>query len=357
MAQQLTIKQIAQKAGVSVGTVDRILHNRGNVSAEAMKAVQDVLETCNYRRNLHTSAVAFKKTGKSLKLVVAIPFSAKGEYWDLVAEGIRKGLTEYGDISMECVFAFYDQFDSYSCKKKYDEILEENFSAAIIAPTFVQETTEFCKQLESRDIPYIFVDGRIPDCNPVACYMADQHACGCLMARMIEAFTPKEAEVAIFLPKRIGTLMSNNSLVRSQSFRDYYSTINPSRVVREAYYTTDDPQQNILEIKEFIAKYPLVKGIAVMISTGYLISDALTSLDCHDICVGGYDVTHGNERCVTNDSLTFVINQHPEQQGFNAVESLLHYLMYGVLDENLRELLPIDVVLKENIFFWDEKIR
>jgi hypothetical protein len=31
--------------------------------------------------------------------------------------------------------------------------------------------------------------------------------------------------------------------------------------------------------------------------------------------------------------------------------------MYGVLDENLRELLPIDEVLKENIFFWDEKIR
>lgn len=357
MAQQLTIKQIAQKAGVSVGTVDRILHNRGNVSAEAMKAVQAVLETCNYRRNLHTSAVAFKKTGKSVKLVVAIPFSAEGEYWDLVADGIRKGLTEYGDISMECVFAFYDQFDSYSCKKKYDEILEDKFSAAIIAPTFVEETTEFCRQLEARDIPYVFVDGRIPDCNPIASYMADQYACGCLMARMIEAFTPQDAEVAIFLPKRVGTLMSNNSIVRSESFREYYSEINPSRVLKEAYYTTDDPQQNILEINEFFAEHPRVKGIAVMISTGYLISDALMAVGYQDICVGGYDITYGNERCVMADSLTFVINQHPEQQGFNAVESLLHYLMYGVLDQNLRELLPIDVVLKENISFWDEKIR
>ncbi len=38
-----------------------------------------------------------------------------------------------------------------------------------------------------------------------------------------------------------------------------------------------------------------------------------------------------------------------EQQGFNALESMLHYLLYGTPDSNMRELLPIDVVLRENI--------
>ena len=349
MAQQLTIKQIAQKAGVSVGTVDRILHNRGNVSSEAMKAVQQVLDSCNYRRNIHTSAVAFKKTGKSLRLVAAIPFSQKGEYWDLVYEGICKGLHEYGDISIDCNFAFFDQFDSFSCRKVFDGILEEKFSAVIIAPTFVEETKAFCQQLDSRGIPYVFVDGKIADCRPIATYMADQTACGRLMARMTEAFTPSDAEVAIFLPKRTGTLMSNNSLVRTEAFREHYSMINHSRTIREGYYTTGDPEANVKELREFFNSYPGVKSIAVMISTGYLISDALVRLGLKDICVGGYDVTHGNERCIREDSLTFIINQHPQQQGFNCIESLLHFLLYGSPDSNLKELQHIDVILKENI--------
>ena len=349
MAQQLTIKQIAQKAGVSVGTVDRILHNRGSVSAEAMEAVQAVLRTCNYRKNIHKSAVAFKKSGRSVSLVVAIPSSPVGEYWDLVRKGISRGLNEYGDITIDCKFAFYNQFDSFSCQEAFNSILESNVSSVIISPIFVDETIRFCNELDKRGVPYFFVDGNIPECHPVGTFMADQAVCGRLMARMVDSFTPADAEVAIFLPKRVGALMSNNSLIRTRSFREHYAAINPSRVLKEGYYSTDNPDNNILEINEFFRENPNVKGIAVMISTGYLISDALAAVSRADVCVGGYDVTDGNARCIREDSLTFIINQHPEQHGFNCVESLLHYLLYGSMDSNPHKALSIDVVLKENI--------
>ena len=350
MAQQLTIKQIAEKAGVSVGTVDRILHNRGSVSEEAMKAVQEVLHTCKYRKNIHKSAIAFKKTGKTISLMVVIPYSNEGEYWDLVKKGIIKGLSEYGDITIDCKFAHFNQFDSFSCREAYNSILGGAFSAAIIAPTFVEETREFCKKLdEDGKVPYVFVDGNIEDCKPVGSYMADQGACGRLMARMIDAFTPAEAEVAIFLPKRVGTLMSNNSILRTKFFRDHYSYINPDRVLKEGYYSSNNPENNVQEIRHFISENPKVKGVAVMISTGYMISDALATENRTDICVGGFDATHGNVRSINEDSLTFIINQHPEQQGFNCVESILHYILYGSKDENVKETLPIDVVMKENI--------
>ena len=39
-----TIKDIARMAGVSAGTVDRVLHNRGDVSFESMAKVQKVLK-------------------------------------------------------------------------------------------------------------------------------------------------------------------------------------------------------------------------------------------------------------------------------------------------------------------------
>ena len=349
MAQQLTIKQIAQKAGVSVGTVDRILHNRGSVSAEAMQAVHEVLKTCEYRRNLHTSAVAFKKTGKSVKLAIVIPYSTKGEYWDFVKEGMLRGLKEYGDISVDCSFVYYNQRDSYSYKKAFDEILSENFAAVIVGPIFIEETIAFCDKLDQRGVPYLFVDGNVSQCHSVASYMANQDSCGRLMARMIEAFTPYGEEVAIFLPKLAGMQMSNNSLARKVAFLDHYSRLNPMRVLKECYYTTDNPDVSVTEMKDFLAENPNVKGIAVMLSTGYVVSDALSAINRSDVAVGGFDITHGNERCIKNGSLTFVINQHPEQQGFNSVEAALYFLLYGTLDGYNRDLLPIDIVLKENI--------
>ena len=39
-----TIKDIARMAGVSAGTVDRVLHNRGDLSAASREKVQKVLD-------------------------------------------------------------------------------------------------------------------------------------------------------------------------------------------------------------------------------------------------------------------------------------------------------------------------
>ena len=61
MAKQVKIKDIAQLAGVSAGTVDRILHNRGNVSEKSREAVEKVLAEVGYKYNIHASAISFRK--------------------------------------------------------------------------------------------------------------------------------------------------------------------------------------------------------------------------------------------------------------------------------------------------------
>ena len=48
MGKTYRIKDIAELSGVSTGTVDRILHNRGKVSEEAQKKVEKVLKEIDY---------------------------------------------------------------------------------------------------------------------------------------------------------------------------------------------------------------------------------------------------------------------------------------------------------------------
>ena len=59
--QKLRIKDIAVLAGVSEGTVDRVLHNRGDVSAKSREAVTKVLDEMNYSPNLLARSLASKK--------------------------------------------------------------------------------------------------------------------------------------------------------------------------------------------------------------------------------------------------------------------------------------------------------
>lgn len=53
-----TIKMIAERAGVSIGTVDRVLHDRPYVKAEVRERVLQVLEELDYHPNRMASALA-----------------------------------------------------------------------------------------------------------------------------------------------------------------------------------------------------------------------------------------------------------------------------------------------------------
>ena len=63
------ISDIARMAGVSVGTVDRILHNRGKVSKTAQEKVNRVLQEVEYRPNLMARSLALKKQFNILKII------------------------------------------------------------------------------------------------------------------------------------------------------------------------------------------------------------------------------------------------------------------------------------------------
>ena len=64
-----TIKDIARMAGVSAGTVDRVLHNRGDVSAASREKVQKVLDEIDYHPNMFAIGLAAKKRYRVLCII------------------------------------------------------------------------------------------------------------------------------------------------------------------------------------------------------------------------------------------------------------------------------------------------
>ncbi len=47
----MTVIEIAKRAGVSIGTVDRVLHNRGRVSEETRQRINAIISEEGYQPN------------------------------------------------------------------------------------------------------------------------------------------------------------------------------------------------------------------------------------------------------------------------------------------------------------------
>lgn len=65
---RIRIKDIAQMAEVSVGTVDRVLHGRTGVSEASRKKVENILKQLDYQPNMYASALASNK-----KVCICLP--------------------------------------------------------------------------------------------------------------------------------------------------------------------------------------------------------------------------------------------------------------------------------------------
>ena len=66
----MTVQEIAELAGVSAGTVDRVLHNRKGVSQKTKEKIQSIIEQHDYKPNIIARQL---KNNKTLKIGVLLP--------------------------------------------------------------------------------------------------------------------------------------------------------------------------------------------------------------------------------------------------------------------------------------------
>lgn len=353
MAKQVKIKEIAAMAGVSAGTVDRILHSRGNVSEAKRQAVEAVLEKVGYKFNIHTSAVSLKR---GYRFIVTTPESIEGEYWASVIAGIHEALEEYSDIQILPDYFPYDQFDEKSCRSVFDTISKQEADGVIIGPTFRKETLALCRKLDKKGIPYVFVDADIEGAHPVASYTVDQHSCGAFLGRMLMAGLHEGKTILLFRSERRSEERSSNTLAREKGLMVFLQEHGlGNQLVQAIVPQTEDAEEIILDA---LNRHPDVQCAIVLNSRGHAIASAIKQGQLTDkIQLIGFDLTRKNVECLRDGSIAALLCQRPQLQGFSAIRRLISWLLYHSKEKNERHFLPIDLVVKENLPYYREVIR
>ena len=165
MAEKIRIKDIAERAGVSVGTVDRVLHKRPNVSAAALKRVEKVLKEMDYQPNVYASALAYNK---SYTFYCLLPKHASE-----IETGALKAVEMRRDFDVDLEIMYYSRLDSHSFITTYQKCLKKNPDGVILVPTTLELTRPFTDELHERNIPFILLDSYMPSLQPLSFYGQD----------------------------------------------------------------------------------------------------------------------------------------------------------------------------------------
>jgi len=344
---QITIKEISALAGVSAGTVDRVLHGRGKVSAENRAKVEAVLEQVNYKFNLHSSAISFKR---KVRITACIPTSGPGDYWSRIHDGFEKALKEFADIYIDFQYVTFSQFDRDSCHRMFEALLQTQSDGVIIGPIFDQETLALCHKLDSVGIPYVFVDGNIEGTNPIAFFSVNQQTAGKLAARIIHSICPEDSDFVVFRASGSQTEVSHNHSERSRGFIDYFKGKNMEDRVLFEPLSLDGSSGTTAAIGTFFLSHPSVKGAVTLNQRGCMVANALKSAGVKNVHLVSFDITQKNIECIEDGSIDVLIDQKPGWQGFKAVQALLSYLIYRSHNlEPEERVIPLEVVFKENL--------
>lgn len=330
-------------AGVSKGTVDRVLHNRGKVSSRAAEKVSNVLKKIEYTPNPIARNL---RTNKAYRICVLIPDADFDTYWLPSYEGLNEARRKFQPFGITIVQYLYHPNKRSTFIKSAKEAINSTPDALLMAPLFHKESLLISQECKQNNIYVTLFNNLIDTLNTDNFIGQDLYRTGRVAASLIERITASYANIAI-----VHINEEPHMRQKEIGFKDYFKERKESNRKIVTYNLSTVNMTNFeKELKLFFSSYPLVSGIFITNSMAYRIATHLSEKN-KKIRLVGYDLLAENIECLNKGSIDFLIHQKPRQQAYLAVSLLAEHFLFGK-ELPPKELLPIDIVTTENVQYY-----
>lgn len=338
-----TLKEIAALAGVSRGTVDRVLNNRGSVNPETEKRVRDIAQALNYQPNKAALALAAQK--KKITIGVLLFGRDNGNmYFEDVVEGVK-----YQQAKLEgygCTIIIRRTiFDTQTQLAAINELLEEGIHGLVLSPCNSPEIIKKINELYDLGIPTITTNTDVSDSKRLAYVGSDYYQCGCTAGGLMGLITGGHAKVGIVT----GSPMVLCHTERINGFLDTVKKRYPGIVSLETMVNQDDEFKSYKATTELLSKYPELDALYFTAAGVY--GGCRAVMDHHkerQIKIITFDAVETTKQMVKNGVISATICQQPFQQGSRPVKLMFDYLSTGVSPEPL-QYTEASIKIRENI--------
>ncbi len=346
---RVRIKDIAIAAGVSTGTVDRVLHNRGNVLPAVKKRVEEVMKALNYQPNIMARTLA---NNKVLKIAVLLPDFAQDVFWEAPITGIKKAIAANQHFLIDLHYYYFDENIVHHYTEQANQILTDKPDALILAPIFKKESQEFLQKIALQKIPFVLINTHLPDVAST-CYIGqDSYQSGILAARLIHNNPKKEATyLVLHLEEAEKSANATHIYQKEAGFYAYFEDFkHQPKIIKRAF--KEGKSKDTLEqfLKGVIKEVPDPTGIFISTSKAYLLIEHIGHLLTNSTIIG-FDLLPQNIAYLKTGKINYLINQNPSKQGFLAITNLIDCLLLKKAVPPI-QYLPLDIIVKENVDYY-----
>jgi len=339
---RVTIHDVADTAGVSLATVDRVLNGRPGVRKVTIEKVKQAVEVLNYKPDVFAAGLAKKRL---YRLHFLLPNGPNAFMEDLTREALSHAETMSGD-RMHVHVEPIDAFDGHRVAGTL-ALLDRSQcdGVAVVAPAF-PEVQAAIDRLQDRGVPVVTLVSDHPSSTRQHFVGIDNMAAGRTAGRLLGRFLPKAPAKIAFIA---GSLGLRDHAERYDGCREVLESDFPHLELLKVREGRDDNARNADLVRKLLAEHPDLAGLYNMGAGNRGTIAALTeSRRAGGIVFIGHELTPYTYDALEDGVLDAVIAQDPGHEIRSAIR-VLKALCDGVPIIEGQERIGIDVFLKDNL--------
>ena len=311
------LKQVAELAGVSEATVDRVLNGRGGVRPAKEASVLKAAKELNIDRNLQLVPL------KPLRFAVLMHHPERFFY-----KRIYDAIDEYQKIrsidQFTCNFLYFPSQTPEVIRSRIQSI-RGGFDGAIIVAydhPFINDALQDLAQ----QMPLVTIISDLPNCGRSQYIGEDNRKAGRLAADMMARFAPNENGDILILSGNPSYLAHAE---RETGFRQVISSKYPklsTRHILQCKEGKENHQKNIQSLASYMNAHAPFLGIYNISQwNADLVSELKTTYDFKDTIFISHGLTLNSREMLIEGVLDAVIDHEPEYCAQAAVDTLLEH--------------------------------
>lgn len=318
----VTIKDIARKAEVSRGTVDRVLHNRKGVNAEVAERVNSIAKEMGFSPNRAGKVLAARK--QPIRFGCLLPSIGNPFFSDLIA-GIHLGEKELADYGVSIDVLQVKSFDKNIHLEAIKRLKDNRYQGLCITSIDVPEVKEAIDDIVISGLPVITVNTDITSTGRL-CYVGPDYTHGGRTAAGLLSMMNNEEKLFILIVTGSFHIKGHNE--RIKGFTEGLEAHKMNFEVVCLLESMDDDEQAFTLTSECLKQNPQINCVFIAAAGVKGACEAIMHLHMQDhVKVMSFDDIPSTKALVKQGIISFTLCQEPRQQGYIAVQKLFSHLM------------------------------
>ncbi|PYQ00644.1 MAG: LacI family transcriptional regulator [Acidobacteria bacterium] len=342
------IREMAKALGVSIGTVDRALHDRPGINERTRAKILDLAGTLGYRPNL---AARFLSSRKQCRVGVNLPREI-ASFFDLVRGGIEDVARSFESNGVRVVYRSYPRLGEGETEA-LEAALDDGVDGLVIAPGRPEELAPLMRRAMEQDIPVVCVNTDAPGIEHLATVSVDSATSGALVGELMGRFLGGEGRVVV-VTGQISTVDHRQKL---EGFRKELCERWPGLSVAAVVEAHDDEAEAYEKCRGVLESTDEVAGVYVSTANSMPVMRALDGQASNGkVTIVTTDLFPALAPLVDSGRVAATIYQRPWVQGQIAFQAIYKFLMEGVTPPAVHRLSP-HVVMRSNLKLFLDRMR